>query len=142
MTKGRVLLVDDESYVSAVVGLRLQQAGFEVIVATDGEEAYQIACSQPLNMIVTDCQMPNLSGLELGKLLKSNPKTAGIPAMMLTARGHRITPSELAQTTIRSLHAKPFSARELVRKVEEMATPNDVESASIPAIEGKKAEAA
>jgi CheY-like chemotaxis protein len=142
MAGRKVLIVDDESYVVDVVGFVLRKAGFEVVVANDGEEAYQIACSQPLNMIVTDFQMPVLSGFELGKLLKSNPTTANIPVIMLTARGHVLTPAQLAQTSIQFLLDKPFSARKLVAKVEELATSADVNPAWVPSTGGNKSNAA
>jgi CheY-like chemotaxis protein len=142
MRKGRVLIADDESYVTAIVGRGLQQSGYEVVVASDGEEAYQIACSQHLNMIVTDFQMPVLDGLGLGRLLKSNPITAGIPVLMLTSRGHQLTPTELAQTSIKRVQDKPFSVRQLISRVEEMATSEEVDVSAVPSAKEDQAKAA
>jgi CheY-like chemotaxis protein len=73
------------------------------------------------DLICSDFQMPLMSGLELAERLKATAETAHIPILMLTARGHRITPTQLAQTNIRTMLAKPFSARELVAKLQEVA---------------------
>jgi CheY-like chemotaxis protein len=121
MSRSCVLIVDDEPYVTAIVGQKLRQTGFDVIVADNGEEAYQIACTERLNIIVTDYQMPILSGFELAVKLRTNPGTADIPVLMLTARGHQLSPRDRLRTNIQFLLPKPFSAKELARKVEELA---------------------
>ena len=121
MSRGTVLVVDDEACMGALVADKLKEAGYDVITTGDGESAYQIACDLALNMIVTDDEMPVVGGMELGRMLRLNPKTAGIPVLMLTGRGHRLTPTELAQTSVRRVHAKPFSVRDVVAIVEEMS---------------------
>jgi len=114
-------LRNDESYVTAVVGLKLQQAGYEVVVANNGEEAYQIACSQPLNMIVTTFRCPFSAAWNWANC--SSPSQDG----RHTGDNVNVTrasayPIDLAQTTIKRLHEKPFSVRELIRRVTELAT--------------------
>ncbi len=123
MAQRCVLIVDDEYYVTAVVGQKLRQIGFQVLVACNGEEAYQMACRERLHMIVTDYQMPMLSGFEMAVQLRANPGTEEIPVLMLTARGHQLSPRDLLRTNIQYLLAKPFSAKELARKVQELALP-------------------
>jgi len=65
--------------------------------------------------------MPVLSGFEMCVKLHQNTATAPIPVLMLTALGHKIEPSEIAQTKIVSLIPKPFSASELMKKIDEYA---------------------
>jgi two-component system alkaline phosphatase synthesis response regulator PhoP len=68
---------------------------------------------------VTDCQMPRLSGLGLAERIRSNPNTADLPVIMLSAKGFEISPQELRDKYgIRCLIAKPFSPRELFARVE------------------------
>lgn len=119
MDQRTVLVVDDESHVTYVVGFRLKQAGFNVITGSNGEEGFRLACEHHPSLIITDYQMPLASGHEMSVRLRENSATAQIPVLMLTARGHRLSPSELARTNIQFLLAKPFSARDLMAKVEE-----------------------
>jgi CheY-like chemotaxis protein len=116
MKDRKVLLADDESHVTNILSFKLQAAGAQVTVAADGEEAFAMACEQVPDLIITDFEMPHLSGYEMAVRLRQHPPTAHVPLLMLTARGHRLSPQELAQTNIRHLAAKPFSARDLVLK--------------------------
>jgi DNA-binding response OmpR family regulator len=116
-----ILVADDERYITTTIALKLRQAGGTVITACDGREAFELACNHVPDLICTDFQMPLMTGLELALRLKAIEQTAHIPILMLTARGHRITPSELARTNIRTLLAKPFSTRELLAKLHEVA---------------------
>jgi len=75
------------------------------------------------DLIVSDFQMPLLSGFDLCVRLREEPKTAQIPVIMLTARGHRLAASQLAQTNIKHLLPKPFSTKDLLTKVEEILGP-------------------
>jgi len=118
--KKTVLIVDDEPPIVHVVRLKLQQAGLEVVVANNGNLAYDLACKVKPDLIVTDFQMPGGTGLELATRLCGNPETCHIPLIMLTARGHRAPLAELAQTNVRSVLAKPFSPRHLLKKVSEL----------------------
>lgn len=116
MTQRRALVVDDEAHITHVVTLKLRNAGFEVLTAGDGEEAYEIACANIPDIIVTDLQMPYMTGLELCEKLKANPATAHVPAILVTARGHALSSSDLAKTNIREVMSKPFSPREVLAK--------------------------
>jgi two-component system phosphate regulon response regulator PhoB len=113
-----ILVADDEHHIRLVVSQRLREAGFNVIEARDGEEALELAQSNPPHLVITDFQMPLLSGLELCMALRARKATANVPAIMLTARGHAVKPDNLSQTNIKELMSKPFSARELLVKVQ------------------------
>jgi len=116
----RVLVVDDEAHIVHVVSLKLQNAGYEVITAGDGEEGLSLAGSAMPDLIITDYQMPYLSGLEMCTKLREQPATSRIPALMLTARGFSIPPEQLEQTNIRMVLSKPFSPRDILSKVQEL----------------------
>lgn len=119
-TSKRILIADDEAHVTHVVGAKLRKAGFEVVVANDGEEALRAALESPPDMLITDLQMPFLSGFELAMRLKADPKTQSTPVLLLTARGYVVDATELSLTNIRQIMAKPFSALALLETVQRM----------------------
>jgi CheY-like chemotaxis protein len=116
-----ILVADDERYVVATISLKLRQAGATVITASDGCEAYELACAHLPDLICSDYQMPLLSGLDLAERLSMTARTSHIPVLMLTTRAHRIMPTQLENTNIRALLPKPFSARELLAKLLDVA---------------------
>src|SRR3982750_2575846 len=95
-----ILVADDESHILHVVSLKLRNAGFIVVTARDGQEALEMAQADRPDLIITDYHMPQLSGIELCQRLKNDPKTTGIPAIMLTARGYHLEPSDTEQSGI------------------------------------------
>jgi DNA-binding response OmpR family regulator len=116
----RILIVDDEPYILHIVALKLTNAGYEVITAMDGEEAVELCKTQRPAMVITDYQMPFLSGVALCTQLQACDQTRGIPIMMLTARGFDISPEQMAESGISVLLGKPFSPREVLRQVQEL----------------------
>lgn len=121
---GRTILVaDDEAYITSTLSHKLQQLGDEVFVASDGQEALDLACAHRPDVIVSDFQMPILDGYGMAVKLKRFEATSHIPIIMLTARGHLLSPDELGQTNIRALMPKPFSAKALVAKIQELIGP-------------------
>jgi two-component system, OmpR family, alkaline phosphatase synthesis response regulator PhoP len=116
----KILVADDESHILHVVSLKLRNAGFEVLTASDGMEALELAQTQRPDLLITDYHMPQLSGLELCQKLKQDPATAGIPAIMLTARGYQLDPNDTAESGILRMLSKPFSPRHLLTTVNEV----------------------
>ena len=114
-----VLIADDEPYITYMLASRLTERGLKVLTACDGVQALELARTSAPRVIVSDFQMPRMSGLELARTLRGSPETAEIPIIMLTARGHRLTPTELRETNIQHLMFKPFSARELTALLDE-----------------------
>jgi CheY-like chemotaxis protein len=115
-----ILVADDESHILNVVSLKLTNAGYTVFTAADGQEALELATAQRPDLLITDYHMPQLSGLELCQRLRQNPATAGIPTIMLTARGYNLEPSDTEQNGINCMLSKPFSPRQLLATVGEM----------------------
>lgn len=120
MTTPTILLADDEAHITCVVSQKLRSAGFSVAVARDGEEALDLAIRIKPSLVVTDLQMPRMSGLELALRLKETAATAETPVVMLTARGYIMDPATMAKTNIRHVMGKPFSARDVLKKVTEL----------------------
>lgn len=119
MTVRTVLVVDDETHITHVVSLKLRNAGYQVFTAADGEEGYEVACDRRPDLIVTDLQMPYMTGVEMCVRLRANKETADIPALLLTARGYALTQDDLARTNIKDVLSKPFSPREILERIKQ-----------------------
>lgn len=122
-TAPTILVVDDEAHIVHVVSLKLRNAGYEVLTAADGEEALGIAQQHAPDLIITDYQMPFMTGVELCKQLRADPATASIPTLMLTAHGFSLSDSHLADAGIADILSKPFSPREILARAQELIDP-------------------
>lgn len=120
MPNGTILIADDEIHIRHVVGQRLRSAGYTVIEAGDGKEALELALEHIPDMVISDLQMPTMSGLELCTQLRDSASTSHIPAILLTARGYLIEESHKHLTNVRAIVAKPFSVREILERVESL----------------------
>jgi len=120
MPEKKILIADDEVHIIQVVAIKLKNNGFEVITAENGQKAYELACEQIPDLIITDFQMPIMTGLELIKNLRQNPDTASIPVIMLTARGFAIEDDVRKDLKISDCLSKPFSPRELLQNVQQV----------------------
>ncbi len=118
----RILVVDDEAPIVDVVALKLRNAGHEVATASDGEEALALlrAPGAAFDLVVTDLQMPALSGLALARAMRGDARLAAIPVVLLTARGHLLREGEADSANIVRLIHKPFSPRALLADIESL----------------------
>ena len=120
MTGKKVLVVDDEIHIVHVVAIKLRNNGYEVIPADNGAEAFELACEEKPDIIVTDFQMPVMSGLELVEKLRQRDDTKDIPVIMLTARSFAISKEQQEDLRISSCLSKPFSPKELLGNIEDV----------------------
>lgn len=120
MTGKRVLVVDDEVHIVHVVAIKLRNNGYEVISADNGAEAFDLACREKPDIIVTDYQMPVMSGLDLVDKLRHCDDTQDIPVIMLTARSFAISKEQQEEFRISSCLSKPFSPKELLGNIEDV----------------------
>ena len=113
----KILIVEDEPDIVELLAYNLHQAGFETITAFNGEDALRHANTRPPDLILLDVLLPGVDGLEVCRMLKTNPATADIPVIMLTAKGEktdRIVGLELGAD---DYVTKPFSPREVVLRI-------------------------
>jgi two-component system, OmpR family, alkaline phosphatase synthesis response regulator PhoP len=115
-----ILIADDESHILHVVSMKLRNAGYRVLVARDGQEAYNLVHEHHPDLIITDYHMPGMSGLELCRKLRQEADTAHIPSLMLTARGYCLEGTDTTEYGIIRLLSKPFSPRQLLNTVHEV----------------------
>jgi len=120
MMERKVLVVDDEIHIVHVVAIKLRNNGFEVITAANGAEAFDLACEEQPDIIVTDYQMPVMSGLELVEKIRENESTKNIPVILLTARSFAIEQEQQEYLRISQCLSKPFSPKELLRSIEDV----------------------
>lgn len=131
----KVLLVDDEVHILRAAEFKLKRQGLDVVTASDGLEAWDQIQNEMPEMVVTDVQMPRFSGLELVRRIRQTPETAHLPVIMLTAKGLELPKQELIdELSIIDIIAKPFSPRELCRRVQEVLDTVSAPSAE-PAVE-------
>ena len=115
--KNKILVVDSEVHILHVVSLKLRDAGYNVITAQNGSDALELAQVEEPDLVITDFQVPRLSGIELCQRLQQMPKLRHTPAIMLTARGVWLDDNVLAAAGVSRCVKKPFSPRELVEIV-------------------------
>lgn len=116
----RIVVADDESHILHVVSMKLSNAGYQVLTAMDGEEALELCRNELPDLLITDYQMPIMTGLEVCQALRQDVRTRGIPVLMLTARGFDLEQTQMSQVGIREVLSKPFSPREVLAKVQEV----------------------
>jgi two-component system phosphate regulon response regulator PhoB len=117
MSKGQILVVDDEEDILELVKYNLTTEGYEVKTAGTGEEALRMVKSGRADLMVLDLMLPGINGLDVAKQIKSNPWIAGIPIIMLTAKGEEsdvVTGLELGAD---DYITKPFSPKILNARV-------------------------
>lgn len=112
-----VLICDDEAHIRAVIAAKLTASGFKVLQGRNGAEGLAFAKAQTPALVITDLQMPVMSGIELAQALRDTPATSNVPVLMLTARGYTLNREQLNQTGIREVVAKPFGVKQLMDRV-------------------------
>ncbi len=113
----RILVVEDDRDIAELVGRYLEKSGYTPELIASGHEALRIIAARPPDLIVLDLMLPQVDGLEVCRVVRSNALTAAIPIIMLTARAEeseRIVGLELGAD---DYIAKPFSPNELVARV-------------------------
>jgi len=113
----RVLVVDDEPDIVALVAYHLAKSGYSVSTATSGTEALAAARREKPSLIVLDLMLPGLSGLEVMEELRGDPATSGIAVLMLTARREETDRIKGLTLGADDYLTKPFSPQELVLRV-------------------------
>jgi CheY-like chemotaxis protein/class 3 adenylate cyclase len=114
----RVLVADDSPAVRHLIVDSLTRQGFAVTAAEDGLEALELARGQRFDMVVTDYDMPRMTGFELVHALKRDPQLRDLPTMMLTARNSRRDQAQMRAAGLTTYLVKPFSVDKCVAMVE------------------------
>ena|SRR5579883_1277508 len=114
-----ILTVDDSATVRQMVSFTLKASGFEVIEATDGQDALT-KLGQPLSMVVTDLNMPSLDGIGLIKKLRAHPTCKYVPIVVLTTESEAAKKQEAKAAGATAWIVKPFRPEQLVAVVQKV----------------------
>jgi two-component system, OmpR family, alkaline phosphatase synthesis response regulator PhoP len=120
MSKGKILVVDDEIYIVHILDFSLGMEGYEVITALDGEQALEKVNAEKPDLIVLDIMMPKLDGYEVCKSIKSNASTQNIPVILLSAKGRNVDQKLGFDVGADDYITKPFSPRKLVERINQL----------------------
>ncbi len=115
--QARILLVDDEPGIRTAVQAYLQDEGFDVTTAQDGEEGLQKAKQIMPDVVLTDVMMPRSDGYELLRQLREDERLGGTPVIFLTAKGMTIDRTQGYLAGVDDYISKPFDPDELVARV-------------------------
>ncbi len=118
--KRRILVAEDNAALATVVRFNLERAGFAVTVAPNGLKAWEAAQEHEFDLVVTDFQMPHMTGGELAANLRGHERYQTTPIIMLTAKGLELELTNIREELgITATFAKPFSPKEIVQAVED-----------------------
>lgn len=119
-----VLLAEDDRALRRFLEIVLDRAGYQVISVSDGLEAMKAALSRPLDVVVTDAMMPNLSGHEFCRFLRDSPLLSHLPVIMLSALERKDTNRNAESPDV--FLSKPVSGEKLIECIEELLTRKSV----------------
>ncbi|HTV10371.1 MAG TPA: response regulator [Acidimicrobiales bacterium] len=115
-----LLIVDDEDGVRTLVRMTLDSARYEIIEAADGRRALELAREHRPDLVLLDVMLPDMSGLEVCRQLKSQPELGSTTVIMLTARAQSSDVGDAEEAGANGYFTKPFSPLALTRKVEDV----------------------
>jgi DNA-binding response OmpR family regulator len=118
MNVARIAYVDDDLELRTVVAQFLEEEGYEVLLAADGEEGLALIITERPDMVILDVMMPKQNGWEVTKSLRANPEWKDIPILMLTGIGATLNEMTAPLYGATDHLDKPFDFEELLDKVE------------------------
>lgn len=116
----RILVAEDEKDIRELIAFTLRFAGFDVLLATNGAEAVEVAEAEKPDLILLDVRMPRMSGYEACRRLKENPQTASLPVVFLSAKGQDSEIQQGLESGAEEYILKPFAPDELIQQVRDI----------------------
>jgi len=113
----RIMTVDDSATIRQMLSFTLSDAGYEVIEAIDGRDAYEKLKDNPVNMVITDLNMPQMDGIELIREVRKDPANRFVPIIMLTTESQEKKKQEGKAAGASGWIVKPFSPEQLLAVV-------------------------
>ena len=113
----RILIIEDDPFFLGLLGMHLVQAGYEVQMAEDAVEGGKALLHPDFDLVICDINMPFLSGLELGSLLRASAQTASIPVIFATSRMDAETSIAAEKLGAAGYLTKPFRSQQLLEMV-------------------------
>lgn len=116
----KLLIADDESGIRSLVRMTLERDSYQILEASDGEEAIALAREFHPEVVLLDVMMPGLSGFDVCRALKGDPTTAEATVVLLTAKAQESDRAEGIAAGADDYFTKPFSPIALLRKVDQV----------------------
>ncbi len=113
----KILIIEDEIDIRELLTYNLELEGFEVVGAANGEEAYRALRSEPIQLVVLDLMLPDISGLEICRYIRRDSALSRIPVIMLTAKGEEVDRIVGFELGADDYVTKPFNIREMILRV-------------------------
>lgn len=127
--RGRILVAEDNFVLSRVIQFNLQQAGYEVTLATNGREAIEQLSANSFDLLITDYQMPLNDGAEVCDYVRQTLQNASLPIVLCSAKGLELDMSMLQERwQLATVLFKPFSVREMLTLVHRLVVAQDAPS--------------
>lgn len=120
MITQKILLVDDEKELAEMVGLRLEAAGYKVILASDGQEALDKARQEKPDLVILDLMLPKVEGYKVCRILKFDEKYKKIPIILFTAKAQEEDIKLGKEVGAEAYITKPFDPEVLLGKIKEL----------------------
>ncbi len=114
----RILVCDDEPHITRAVNMKLTRAGYHVETASDGQSAWEAIERKKPDLLISDCQMPRLGGIQLCQRIRATPELSDLPIILLTAKSLEFDEEVVHELWVNEVVAKPFSPRELLKLVQ------------------------
>lgn len=113
----KILIAEDEPDIRELVAFMLRFAGYEVLAASNGEEAVQTATREVPDLVLMDVRMPRMTGYDACRIMKANPDLRDIPVVFLSAKGQESEIQSGLEAGAEEYLLKPFSPDELTNRV-------------------------
>jgi two-component system, cell cycle response regulator DivK len=115
-----ILYVEDNEFNRKIVRQLLARTSYRLVEATDGEAGVAAARESPPDLILMDVQLPKMSGLEATRQLRADPRTAGVPIIVVTSFALSGDDEKARSAGANGYLAKPYSPRDLLAKIREI----------------------
>jgi DNA-binding response OmpR family regulator len=115
----KVIVIDDEPFILMMIEDKLKKSNINVVTLRESKNAFEVIKKERPNLVILDWMMPELSGIELCKMIKNDPDISDIPVFMLTAKGQDSDEVLGLQCGVARYITKPFSPKSLLQMIQE-----------------------
>lgn len=115
----KVIVIDDEPFILMMIEDKLKKAKINVVTLRESKNAFEVIKKERPNLVILDWMMPELSGIELCKMIKNDPDISDIPVFMLTAKGQHSDEMLGLECGVARYITKPFSPKSLLQMIQE-----------------------
>jgi diguanylate cyclase (GGDEF)-like protein len=139
--KARILVADDEPHIRRILQFLLEEEGFEIMMAEDGEEAWKAVASFQPDLVLLDVMMPRMDGFSVLEIIRAGFETARLPVILLTAKGEEQDKVKGLSGGANDYIVKPFNHDELLLRVSNLleATRREREANPLTGLPGNRA---